>query len=172
MAAGKRSALYIVLMVLPSSTAILGSVAGLIAVLTWRIQEARSPVSVRKIVLPPMGMATGFCMFFVPSLRLPLVWAVAAFLIGALGLAWPLVKTTRLSRQGDVVMMQRSAAFFSVIIALAAIRLLARGYLDRLLSVEQTGSLLFVLAFGMILRWRVRMFFDYRKLTRAELLND
>jgi membrane protein CcdC involved in cytochrome C biogenesis len=155
-------------MVRPSGTAILGSIAGLIAVITWRVQESRTPVSTKKIVLPPLGMATGFSMFFVPSLRLPWTWAAAAFLVGALGLAYPLVKTTRLNREGDVIMMQRSAAFFSVIIALAAIRLLARGYLDKLLSVGQSGSLLFVLAFGMILHWRVRMFFDYRKLIRAE----
>jgi membrane protein CcdC involved in cytochrome C biogenesis len=155
-------------MVLPSSTAILGSVAGLIAVITWRVRESRSPVSTKKIVLPPLGMATGFSMFFVPSLRLPWTWGVAAFLVGALGLAYPLVKTTRLAREGDVIMMKRSAAFFSVIIALAAIRLLARGYLDHILSVEQSGSLLFVLAFGMILHWRARMYFDYRRLTRAE----
>lgn len=92
-----------------------------------------------------------------------------AFLIGAAGLAYPLLRTTRLVREGDVVTMQRSTAFFSVIILLAAIRLLARGYLDRVLSVEQTGALLFVLAFGMILRWRTRMLFDYRKLIRTDV---
>jgi membrane protein CcdC involved in cytochrome C biogenesis len=155
-------------MYFPTGTAILGSLAGLIAVMIWRVQETRTPVSTKKIVIPPLGMATGFSMFIVPAFRLPLIWAVAAFLIGAVGLAYPLLRTTRLVRQGDVVTMQRSTAFFSVIIALAAIRLLARGYLDKVLSVEQTGALLFVLAFGMILRWRTRMFFDYRKLVRAD----
>ena len=58
--------------------------------------------------------------------------------------------------------------FFSVIVLLAAIRLLARGYLDSVLTVQQTGGLLFVLAFGMIVRWRTRMFLEYHKLTRAE----
>ena len=33
-------------------------------------------------------------------------------------------------------------------------------------AVQQTGALLFVLAFGMILRWRTRMFLEYRRLTR------
>jgi membrane protein CcdC involved in cytochrome C biogenesis len=88
-----------------------------------------------------------------------------AFLIGAFGLAVPLLLTSRLVRQGDVVMMQRSNAFFMVILGLAAIRLAARGYLDTVLSVEQTGALFYLLAFGMILRWRTRMFLEYRKLT-------
>jgi len=152
-------------MVLPSGTAVLGSLAGLIAVIIWRVREASGPVSIKKIVIPPAGMATGFSMFFVPAFRIPLAWAGAAFLIGALALAYPLLRTTRLIREGDSVMMQRSSAFFAMIVALAAVRLLARGYLDHVLSVPQTGGLLFVLAFGMILRWRVWMLMDYRRLT-------
>ncbi len=156
-------------MFIPNWTAVLASVIGAVAVITWRVQETRTPVSMKKIVIPPLGMATGFSMFIVPAFRLPWAWAGMAFLIGAVGLAYPLLRTTRLVREGDVVTMQRSTAFFSVIILLAAIRLLARGYLDKLLSVEQTGALLFVLAFGMILRWRTRMLFDYRKLIRADV---
>jgi membrane protein CcdC involved in cytochrome C biogenesis len=45
------------------------------------------------------------------------------------------------------------------------VRILARGYLDQVISVEQTAALFFVLAFGMILRWRMSMFFEYRRLT-------
>lgn len=155
-------------MFLPNGTAIAGSVAALVAVVVWRLQESRTPVSTRKIVIPPLGMATGFSMFIVPAFRIPWAWAGTAFLIGAVALAYPLLATTRLVRRDDTVMMQRSAAFFSVIIALAAIRLLARGYLDSVLTVEQTGGLLFVLAFGMILRWRTKMLLDYRRLIRAD----
>ena len=155
-------------MALPTGTAVLGSLAGLAAVITWRVRETRSPVSIKKIVIPPMGMATGFCMFVVPAFRIPWAWACAAFLLGAIALAYPLLLTTRLVRQGDVVTMQRSSAFISVIIGLAAIRLLARGYLDAVLTVQQTGALLFVLAFGMILRWRTQMLLEYRKLTRGD----
>lgn len=155
-------------MTLPSGTAVLGAVAGLIAVLTWRVRESRTPVSTRKIVIPPLGMATGFSMFFVPAFRLPLAWAAGAFLAGAIALAYPLLLTTRLVREGDTVMMRRSSAFITVIIALAAIRLLARGYFDTVLSAQQTGALFFVLAFGMIVRWRIRMFLDYRRLIAQE----
>jgi membrane protein CcdC involved in cytochrome C biogenesis len=139
--------------------------AGLAAVLTWRIREARGSVSMKKIVIPPMGMATGFSMFLVPAFRVPFTWALGAFLIGALALAYPLLRTSRLIREGDVVMMQRSSAFFTVILALAAIRLLARGYFDSILTAQQTAGLFFILAFGMILRWRFSMFLEYRAFT-------
>jgi membrane protein CcdC involved in cytochrome C biogenesis len=144
---------------------VIGSLAGLAAVMTWRVREGRTAVSIKKIVIPPLGMATGFSMFVVPAFRIPWTWAAIAFLIGAIGLAYPLLRTSRLVRQGDTVMMQRSSAFFTVILVLAAIRILARGYFNTLLSVPQTAALFFVLAFGMILRWRSSMFFEYRSLT-------
>lgn len=152
-------------MAFPTGTSIFVSLAGMVAVLAWRLRETRTAVTRRKIVIPPLGMATGFCMFFVPAFRMPLMWAVAAFLIGYVALAYPLLLTTRLIRQGDAVMMQRSSAFLVVILVLAVIRFLARGYFDTILTAQQTAALFFVLAFGMILRWRVKMLIDFRKLT-------
>ena len=148
-----------------NGVSVIASLVGLVAVLTWRVREGRTAVSVRKIVIPPLGMATGFSMFIVPAFRIPLLWGVSAFLIGAIALAYPLLRTSRLVQQGDVVMMQRSNAFFSVILVLAAIRIVARGYFDTVLTVEQSGALFFVLAFGMILRWRANMLVEYRGLT-------
>jgi membrane protein CcdC involved in cytochrome C biogenesis len=141
------------------------AILGFFVILAWRIQEGRSAVTARKIIIPPLGMATGFCMFFVPAFRVPWVWALGAFVIGALVLAYPLVRTSRLTLDGDTVMMRRSAAFFVVVVVLGIVRFFARGYLDTYISLEQTAALFFVLAFGMILRWRMSMFFQYRRLT-------
>jgi membrane protein CcdC involved in cytochrome C biogenesis len=152
-------------MQLPPGTSIVVSLAGLIAVITWRLREARTAVSFRKIVIPPLGMATGFCMFFIPAFRIPWAWAGLAFTIGYAVLAWPLVLTTRLIRLENAIMMKRSSAFLVVIFVLAAIRFLARGYFDTILTVQQSAALFFVLAFGMILRWRTKLMIDFRKLT-------
>jgi len=148
----------------PNKLSILGSLVGLAAVLVWRIREGRTAVSTKKIVIPPLGMATGFSMFIVPVFRIPWTWGIAAFLIGAIVLAYPLLKTSRLVEQGNDIMMQRSPAFFSVILVLAAVRILARGYFDTVLTVEQSGALFFVLAFGMIVHWRLNMLREYRRL--------
>jgi membrane protein CcdC involved in cytochrome C biogenesis len=144
------------------------SLIGLCGVLAWRVREGRTAVTARKILIPPLGMSTGFCMFFVPAFRFPWMWAVGAFLLGAIVLAWPLLLTSSLRREGDAIMMKRSGAFFAVIIVLAAVRYFARGYFDSVLSLEQTGGLFFVLAFGMILRWRLSLYHSYRALTAAE----
>lgn len=141
------------------------SLAGLAAVLVWRIREGKTAVTLRKILIPPVGMATGFSMFVAPAFRVPILWAAIAFLVGAVALAYPLLLTSRLERVGDTIMMKRSGAFFAVVIVLAIVRYLARGYLDSVLTLEQTGGLFFILAFGMIVRWRMSMYFEYRALT-------
>ncbi len=143
------------------------TVFGLIGVLLWRVREGRTPVTLRKILIPPLGMASGFCMFFAPQFRVPILWAMAAFTIGALPLAYPLLLTSRLEREGDAIMMKRSRAFFLVILLLAALRYFARRYFDHVLTIEQTGGLFFILAFGMVLRWRLTMMAQYRQLLRA-----
>lgn len=134
----------------------------------WRLREARTAVSLKKIIIPPLGMATGFSMFFVPAFRIPWAWAGLAFVIGAVALAWPLLLTTRLERRGDEVMMKRSGAFLAVILVLAVIRFAARGYFDTILTAQQTAGMFFILAFGMIVIWRAKLLLDYRRL-EAEL---
>jgi membrane protein CcdC involved in cytochrome C biogenesis len=150
---------------LPPGTSIVISLAGLVAVTAWRLREVRRAVSLRKIVIPPLGMATGFCMFLVPAFRVPWTWASAAFLIGWVALAYPLLLTTRLIRVGNAIMMKRSSAFLVVLFVLAAVRFLARGYFDTILTVQQSAGLFFILAFGMIVRWRTKLLIDFRKLT-------
>jgi len=143
---------------------VVASIAGLAAVLAWRVREGRTAVTIRKIVIPPIGMATGFSMFLVPAFRIPWEWAACAFLIGAALLAYPLLRSSRLVRDGEAIMMQRSNAFFLIVVALAVLRIVARSYIDTMMTLNQTAALFFVLAFGMILRWRLRMFFEYREL--------
>ena len=139
--------------------------AGAIVVIMWRLREARTAVSLRKIIIPPLGMATGFSMFVDSAFRVPWTWAGIAFLMGAMVLAWPLLLTTRLERQGTTVRMRRSSAFLVVILVLAVIRILARGYFDAILTPQQTAGVFFILAFGMIVIWRAKMLMDFRRLT-------
>jgi membrane protein CcdC involved in cytochrome C biogenesis len=147
---------------------VLSSIVGAAVVMAWRVREGRTAVTIRKIVIPPLGMATGFCMFLVPAFRIPWAWAGCAFLLGATVLAYPLLRTSRLIRQGEAIMMHRSNAFFLVVVVLAVIRIAAHTYFDRFLDVRQTGAMFFILAFGMILHWRMRMYFEYRQLTGIE----
>ncbi|HWB33624.1 MAG TPA: cytochrome c biogenesis protein CcdC [Acidobacteriaceae bacterium] len=152
-------------MISPKELSLLASLVGACGVLIWRVHEGRSVVTARKILIPPLGMATGFSMFIAPQCRIPWLWGLGAFLLGATVLAWPLLRTSRLTRVGDNVMMQRSNAFFLVVIVLAIVRVAAHSYFDQFLSITQTGAIFFVLAFGMILHWRARMYHQYLQIT-------
>jgi len=150
--------------------ALFGSAASLVGagiMLAWRFHETRRPVTLPAIVIPPLGMSTGFAMFFAPQMRIPFWWGLVAFLVGAFIFAIPLGHTSRLERDGDTVVMRRSPAFIVILLVLVAIRFALRSYIDQFISPLQTGALFFVLAFGMILRWRVGMWLEYRRLTRG-----
>jgi membrane protein CcdC involved in cytochrome C biogenesis len=149
---------------IPPAVLVITSILGAAAVIAWRFRETRTPVSVRKIVIPPLGMSTGFGMFIAPAARIPWSWAGGAFLAGALVFSYPLARTSRLTRDGDVILMQRSKAFLWILLGLVVVRLALRAYVERFVTPIQTGALFFILAFGMIARWRLVMLVEYRRL--------
>jgi len=160
-----------VMLFAPSTSAVV-AVLGLLGVLVWRLREGSRPVTLKTIVFPPLGMATGFSMFIVSGFRVPLAWALGAFLIGALVLSYPLIRTSRLVLERDTVMVHRSKVFFVVVLILFAVRYLARDYVGKIISVQQTAALFFILAFGMIVAWRTAMFFEYKRLFQHRIRGD
>lgn len=140
------------------------SALGAAAILAWRMRETTRPVTTKSILIPPLGMSTGFSMFAYPPARIPVWWGVLAFSIGAAFLAYPMIKTSRLTRQGETIFLRRSRAFMGIVLALLALRFALREYIGAYLSPLQTGSLGFVLAFGMIVRWRAAMYVEYRRM--------
>jgi len=147
--------------------AVLAPIVGGLGVLAWRVQETRTPVTVRKIIVPPAAMSTGFGMFFSPVTRIPWTWGVVAFLFGALVLSPALSRSSELERRGDVIVMRRSKGFILILLGLLALRIALHDYVGHLVSAPQTAALFFVLAFGMILRWRISLYLRFQTL-RAE----
>lgn len=114
--------------------------AGGAAVLAWRVHETRAPVTAARILLPPLGMSTGFLMFVLPSMRIPWAWALAAFAAGALLLAWPLARSSSLERVDDEISLQRSSGFFLILLGLFALRLALHEYIGEALPPRVTRS--------------------------------
>jgi membrane protein CcdC involved in cytochrome C biogenesis len=148
------------------TSALVATLVGGAAVLVWRLRETQRPVTAPKILVPPLAMTTGFLMFLAPPARVPVAWGVAAMLGGAALLSYPLVRTSKLTRTGDLVMLRRSRAFLVVLLALVAVRLAARAWIERYIDTVQTGSLFFLIAYGMLVPWRITMYLRYRALTR------
>lgn len=134
-----------------------------ITVLILRLRATKRPTSVKKILIPPLGMSTGFVMFLYPPVHIPFTWALLSFIAGAIFLATPLIKTSQFHIVGDEIFLKPSKAFLFVIILLLAVRLGLHSYVEQYISLYQTAGLFFILAFGMLLPWRVAMYLQYRK---------
>lgn len=137
---------------------------GACGVLAWRIKETQRPLTYRRIVIPPVAMSTGFGMFMAPIMRVPIAWALGTFLAGATVFALPLIHTSKLTVLGDEVYLSRSRAFLWVLLALVVVRLALREQVALYISPQQTAALFFILAFGMIVHWRVDMLTKFRQL--------
>lgn len=122
------------------SLLVVASIAGAVVITAWRMREASSAVTARKIVIPPLAMSSGFFMFLAPQTWVPARWAVGALLVGALVLSWPLALTSKLTRVGTEIRMVRSRAFLWVLIGLVAVRFAARSYLETFLRGGLAGG--------------------------------
>ena len=148
----------------PLALMVAATLAGAVAMLKWRAHEGQRPVTVRSILIPPLGMATGFSMFAWAPTRVPVAWAFAAFALGAVLFAIPLIRTSRLHREGDQILVRRSRAFVAILLGLVAVRFGLRTWIEHYISAPQTGALFYLLAFGAVVRWRIAMLFEYRRL--------
>ncbi|MBO8162311.1 MAG: cytochrome c biogenesis protein CcdC [Brevibacillus sp.] len=150
------------------SPVVLGTIAGLIMailVLLFRLRAAKKPVSAKKILLPPLMMSTGFAMFLLPGTMTPFHYDLIAFLLGML-LSVPLILSSKFEVIGDQVYLKRSKAFVGILLALVVIRLVVKAEVGDAFSPLQTAGLFFVLAFGMIVPWRLAMYVMYRQIAR------
>jgi len=141
-----------------------GPLVGGAVLLAWRVRETRVPFTVRSVVIPPVAMSSAFLMFLSPLTRVPWSWAVTAFLFGLVVLSVPLTRSSRLELRDGVVYLRRSRAFLAILLGLLAVRLLLHDYIGHLISPPQTAALFFLMAFGMIVCWRVGMYRQYRKI--------
>lgn len=142
------------------------TLAAACAVIFIRLRASDRPVNKMKIIMPPIGMSTGFLMFVYPPMRIPLEWALIAFAAGAVFFSYPLMLTTKFQAEQGRIYARRSKAFIFILLGLLAIRISLHSYIEEFISIYQTGAVFFILAFGMIVPWRVYMYVQYLKLMR------
>lgn len=147
------------------SPTVLGTIAAIFmftTVLIVRMKAAKKPVSSWKIIAPPFFMSTGFAMFHFPEVWTPISYDFIAFCIGTL-FSIPLILSSRFEVVDNEIYLRRSKAFIGILLVLFVIRLIVKMYVGDVFTPMQTAGLFFVLAFGMILPWRVVMFINYRQ---------
>ncbi|HJV46869.1 MAG TPA: cytochrome c biogenesis protein CcdC [Bacillota bacterium] len=132
-------------------------------IIIMRIKKSKKPIQLKNIVLPPFFMSTGFLMFIYPTFRPDLIHIFLALLIGSL-FSIPLIWTTSFEFKGSDVYVKPSKIFILTLIGLFVARTLIRIYASESISETQSSGMFFIMAFGMVLPWRIGMLIKYRNL--------
>jgi len=129
---------------------------------TIRMKAAKKPLSIKKIILPPLFMSTGFLMFLLPEVRVDPLFAIEAFIFGII-IAYPLIATSKFELKDGQVYMKRSKAFILIILALFLFRWFIKVRIGDHLTYLETSGLFYLLAFGMIITWRITMLVQFNR---------
>lgn len=128
-----------------------------------RSKSAKKPASAKKIILPPLFMSTGALMFIFPFFRVAPIQIIEALAVGML-FSTVLIWTSKFEvRDGDIYLKQ-SKAFVFILIGLLLIRVIGKVVLSATIDIGELGGMFWLLAFGMIVPWRLAMYMQYKKL--------
>jgi membrane protein CcdC involved in cytochrome C biogenesis len=141
----------------------IGAVGMAVFVMFIRLKSAKKPASARKIILPPIFMSTGAFMFFFPIFRVTAMELLEAVIVGML-FSTLLIKTSKFEIRENNIYLKRSKAFIFILIGLLVIRIIMKSLLSSTIDYGQLSGMFFILAFSMILPWRIAMYVNYRKL--------
>lgn len=134
-----------------------------------RMKSSQKPANAKKIIIPPIGMATGALMYISPYFRVTFDHTIIAIIVGVL-CSLLLIKTSKFHIVGNDIFLKPSKAFFFVLFGLLAFRTIAKVYLGGEFHLGELGGLFWLLAFSMILPWRLAMLWQFKKLQK-ELKN-
>ena len=148
------------------TTTILSSVLAVfmaLAVIFIRMKAAKKPANARKIILPPIFMSTGALMFFIPQFQVSWLQVLEALAVGAI-FSILLIKTSKFEIKGQDIFLKRSKAFVFILLGLLALRIVLKLVLSTQIDIGELTGMFWLLAFGMIVPWRIAMYLQYKKL--------
>lgn len=135
-----------------------------ISVMIVRIKSSDKPASPKKIILPPIFMSTGALMFLFPIFRVTGEEFLEAITLGVIFSIF-LIKTSKFEIKNNEIYLKRSKAFVFILIGLLVIRIAMKSILSTTIDYGVLSGMFWILAFGMIVPWRIAMFLSYRKLS-------
>ncbi|WP_285604644.1 CcdC protein domain-containing protein [Bacillus sp. YKCMOAS1] len=136
-----------------------------VAVMFIRIKSSAKPATAKKIILPPIFMSTGALMFFVPMFRVTGAEFLEAITVGMFFSIF-LIKTSKFEIRGNDIYLKRSKAFVFILIGLLVLRIGMKTILSSSINYGSLSGMFWILAFGMIVPWRVAMYLSFRKLSK------
>ena len=154
---------------IPSQYMLIASTVGVvfmgIMMMIVRAKSAKKPASVKKIIIPPIAMSTGACMFFNEYFQVPWPQVFEAVTAGLI-CSTVLIATSKFQIVDDKVYLKPSKAFFFILAGLLIVRTVVKVWLSGTFDLGELGGMFFILAFSMIAPWRVAMLIQFKKLEK------
>ncbi|MUK90741.1 DUF1453 family protein [Ornithinibacillus sp. L9] len=135
------------------------------AMIFIRLKASRKPASIKKIILPPIFMSTGALMFVFPEFQVNWVQVLEAISVGVF-FSFFLIKTSKFEIQDRDIYLVPSKAFVIILFGLLIIRIVAKLLIGGTVSFGETSGMFFLLAFGMIITWRIAMLYKFIQLEK------
>ncbi|CAD7359905.1 MULTISPECIES: CcdC family protein [Staphylococcus] len=133
------------------------------AVIVIRMKAQKYPVNEKKILLPPFFMATGALMYVVPYFRLSNFEILESVVLGVI-FSSVLIMTSHFETKGSQIFLKKSKAFPLVLITLLLVRTVLKVFIGSNIDPGELAGMFFLLAFSMLLPWRLAMLRRYRKI--------
>ncbi|MDF2857937.1 MAG: rane protein [Neobacillus sp.] len=130
-----------------------------------RMKAAKKPTNAVKIIMPPVFMSSGGLMYIVPQFRLSLLEVSEVVALGML-FSILLIKTSKFEIRENEIYLKRSRAFIYILVGLLIVRLGLKSVLSTTIDFGELSGMFFLLAFSMIVPWRIAMYLDFKKLNR------
>lgn len=146
-----------------------GAVMMGIFVLVLRLRAQKKPVTAKKIIIPPIAMSTGALMFIFEEFRIEPIQIAEAALIGGL-FSVVLIVMSKFEVRDDTIFMKQSKAFPFILIGLLIARILMKLVFSDSLDIGELGGMFYIVAFSMILPWRLAMLVKFKKLEKAHIV--
>lgn len=133
-----------------------------------RQRAAKRPLTMKKILIPPIMMSTGALMYVFPYFRLTPVEIGESILMGAL-FSIVLVVTTKYEEKDGQLYVRQSKLFPLILVTLLILRIVLKSILSISISPGEIGGMFFLLAFVMIVIWRLSMFINLKSFKKQQI---
>ncbi|GLC89384.1 CcdC family protein [Lysinibacillus piscis] len=135
-------------------------------VMVLRMRAAKQPTNERKIIIPPIAMSTGALMFIFEQFRVPPMQILESALVGMV-FSTILITTSKFEVRNQAIYLKRSKAFAFILIGLLVFRVIAKIVLSSSIDVGELAGMFWILAFAMLVPWRVAMLVQFKKIKKT-----
>ncbi|MGA3676148.1 CcdC family protein [Lysinibacillus agricola] len=160
---------------IPSQYYVIGSTIMAIVmgsfVMVLRMRASKKPTNEKKIIIPPIAMSSGAVMFLFEQFRVSPMEILEASAVGIL-FSTILIATSKFEVKGQEIYLKRSKAFAFILIGLLIFRIIAKMILSSSIDVGELAGMFWILAFAMLVPWRIAMLIQFKRIKKTIPLKD